>query len=267
MIEHVNGVDLAFDEWGINGSTPPLLLLHGFLSSRSDWASTADELSAIQHVIAFDHRGHGQSTHIGSQSAYTIGHLVADVEGFVAARGFDTVDLLGHSLGGIVAMHYALARPERVRSMVLLNTTAEPTDPTPPHVIGRLAELGRSRGMPGLGRLLEQIGDPSRAVRDEEQRARYRFDVGRCDVEAFAALGVEIGTHASMLQDLGSLRIPVTVMVGENDTPVREGCAAVAASIPRSRLVVIPGAAHLPHLQSRDQWLKSMSEHQLWVAE
>jgi len=261
MIVRSGEVDLVFDEWGCGD--PPLVLLHGFANSRADWADVAPALAADRRVIAYDQRGHGDSTKIGRRDSYSISHLVDDLAFFIAERRLAPIDLLGHSLGGIVAMRFAAAHCERLRSLILTNAAAAPVAPVAAPAIERLAAIGRERGMASLADFLGGIRDrgPQSVPVDAVQRERARRNIARADVEAFAALGVEIGSYDSVLAAMPALALPVTVIVGEHDTLIRAACQELAAAIAGARFEVIVNAAHEPHQENSAGWLAAVRAH------
>ena len=83
-----------------------------------------DELARRRRVVTYDHRGHGYSTKVGSLDGYTIQQLADDLAAFLDAVGGGPVDLLGHSMGGRVVMTMVLERPDLVRSLILMDTSA-----------------------------------------------------------------------------------------------------------------------------------------------
>ncbi len=101
----VNGLALHYLEWG-ESANPALILLHGGSGHAHWWDHIAPTLARTHRVLALDFRGHGESawTH---PPAYEIADYVADLEGIVAALELDAPVLMGHSLGGFVALHYA----------------------------------------------------------------------------------------------------------------------------------------------------------------
>jgi pimeloyl-ACP methyl ester carboxylesterase len=109
----IGSVDLAYNDEG--AGAPPLLLLHGYTGAASDFADVTPPLAASRRVVAYDQRGHGDSTNTGDAATYTFHQLTDDLTGFVDALDLAPIDLLGHSMGGIIAMRYVLAHPERVR--------------------------------------------------------------------------------------------------------------------------------------------------------
>jgi pimeloyl-ACP methyl ester carboxylesterase len=109
------GVRLAYRAWGQPGA-PPLILLHGLGEGAADWVGVAPAFAPHYRVYAIDLRGHGASDWPG---AYSVELMGADVLAFLDARHLDQVDVIGHSMGGLVACLVAQQRPERVRALVL----------------------------------------------------------------------------------------------------------------------------------------------------
>jgi esterase len=97
---------------------PPLVVLHGLLGSSRNWQSAGRDLAARFHVLAPDLRNHGQSPH-DSDASYEA--LVGDVLAWLDAQGLGRVSLLGHSMGGKVAMLLATRHPERVERLIVVD--------------------------------------------------------------------------------------------------------------------------------------------------
>ncbi|WP_405555738.1 alpha/beta fold hydrolase [Streptomyces sp. NBC_01171] len=111
----VGGVRLAYRVWG-PPEGPPLVLLPALGEVSGDWDTVAAVLARGRRVYAVDLRGHG---HSGWPGAYSLELMRADVLGFLDALGLDRIDLVGHSMGGIVAYLVASAQPGRVDRLVL----------------------------------------------------------------------------------------------------------------------------------------------------
>ena len=118
----VGEIEMEYEEIG-NGDHP-LVLVHGFTGSRDDWLEQMPALGALGRTLAIDQRGHGGSTNTGNTETYTLETLVADLAGFLDAIGVERCDLLGHSLGGMVALRFVLGhRPCNGLLKVLSNLT------------------------------------------------------------------------------------------------------------------------------------------------
>ena len=97
---------------------PPLVVLHGLLGSSRNWLTTGGDLAAHHHVLALDLRNHGKSPH-GAPMDYAT--LMADVLAWLDAQGLATVSLMGHSMGGKVAMLLACRHPSRVTQLMVVD--------------------------------------------------------------------------------------------------------------------------------------------------
>jgi pimeloyl-ACP methyl ester carboxylesterase len=113
------GLKLHFTDWG-NASAPPLLLVHGGLDHSRSWDYLAQALAADFRVVAPDLRGHGDSGW-ATGSSYSLADHVYDLTNLVKSEDFETVAIVGHSMGGMVSLTYAGAFPERVSRLVVLD--------------------------------------------------------------------------------------------------------------------------------------------------
>jgi pimeloyl-ACP methyl ester carboxylesterase len=242
----------------IHGAGFPFVLVHGFTGSSLDWVDVVEPLARGRSVITLDHRGHGESLNTGDAATYSFDQLVADMSGLVDRLELDRFDLLGHSMGGIVAMRYALEHPQRVRSLVLMDTAAGAM-PGAADFMRAGIELVRSQGTRALFDVVQGfLGTGERA---EVMRARQRTKLDQMDPVAFTELGEELLTYPSVLDRLATLDLPTTVIVGENDAGLRPAADALAATIPGAVLVVVPDAAHSPQDENRDAWLAAVEAH------
>lgn len=108
-------VDLAFEELG-SPDDDPLIILHGFFASSRNWRQIAEKLAASFHVYVLDMRNHGTSPHHPVMN-YPV--MAADLWQFMKNRGLQSASLLGHSMGGKVAMWFALHYPDRTDKLIV----------------------------------------------------------------------------------------------------------------------------------------------------
>ena len=258
MLIPVGDVELAVERYG-DPDQPILVLVHGFTGSAGDWDGVVDALAERRHVVTMEHRGHGASTNTGDQSTYRFDQLVDDLTGLLDALDLDRVDLLGHSMGGIVAMRYALRHPERLLSLILMDTgaAASPETPFAASMRGGL-DLAREGGVAAVLATLEGF------LPDDEDgrrtRAQLQHNYAGLDLAGFLALGEELLTHESVLDQLASLVVPTTVIAGEHDG-LLEPCHDLARTIPGAELEVIPHAGHSPQIEGREAWLAAVGRH------
>jgi 2-succinyl-6-hydroxy-2,4-cyclohexadiene-1-carboxylate synthase len=268
MTEHlsVNGVDLAWDEWG-EGPGPALVLCHGYTGSALDFSLQVEGLSAARRVVTLDQRGHGRTTKTGTLAGYTIDQLVDDLVSFAEKAGGGPVDLLGHSMGGLVSLGAVLSRPDLFHSLILMDTSAWsflPEDEGVRTMVGDyMAKFDPARGVPsvfgleGPEQALIEATAPSELL-----RAREASFAGM-DAYAIKALGT-----ALLAEGFGSLRprlpgvtCPVTVLVGARDHPLVDQAPALAAEVAHGHLTVIDGAYHSPQLTHPDEWRHAVEQH------
>jgi len=108
-------LELAYESYGEPGDTP-LLLIHGFMASSRNWRTVAKQLARRYHVYVLDMRNHGASPHA---TLLDYPSMAADLAAFIDNLGLDRVHLLGHSMGGKVAMWLALQQPQRIDRLIV----------------------------------------------------------------------------------------------------------------------------------------------------
>jgi pimeloyl-ACP methyl ester carboxylesterase len=255
-------VVLRYDDHG--HGEPVLLLVHGFTGAALDFDAVIPKLATDRRVLAYDHRGHGDSTNTSDLRSYTFAHLTSDLAAFVDELDLAPTDLLGHSMGGIVSLQYALAHPTRVRSLVLMDTGAAPVGSLS-GVFDGLVPIAREQGMSTAFEIVrtfwQQQSEASGAPVDPTLLERVRQKFCTMDPEAFAAFAEELGTYPSMVERLGEITCPVTVIVGENDTGLRASADTLASGIAGSELVVIPDAGHSPQEDQPEAWTAAVLGH------
>ena len=262
----IAGVALAWDRWGPDQGTP-FVLVHGYSGSSHDFALQIPTLAEERPVVAVDHRGHGDSSKLGRENAYSVAQITKDFTAFLSTVADEPVDLLGHSMGGRIALSVALDRPDLVRSLILMDTTAwafvDPDDPMS-QVIGAFIEaMDPSEGLPDISGFARPEQALIEAATPEDWRAAKELRDQGFDPFAMKALGQEIFSPdlASHRDRLGELACTVTVIVGENDEPYVSQAPALAGEIPGAELTVIPGAYHSPQLTHPVEWRDAVAAH------
>lgn len=231
------------------GSGHAIVLLHSFLCSREMWRFQADELARSYRIVNVDLRGHGDSGPV--EEPITIQDLVDDVVTILDDVGVERAVWAGLSLGGMIAMHAGLMVPDRVDALIIADSSAE-RDPLRVRVEYRLLALvARWAGIdPVLGQVTRLMFGATTRRREPALVAEWRQRFGAVHVPSILALLDGLNRRPSILGQLGSLRLPALVIVGEEDAtlPPRRS-RAIAAAIPGAELVVIPEAGHLTALE------------------
>lgn len=259
----VGPVGLAVLEAGTGGR--PLLLVHGFTGAKEDFADHLDAFAADGfHVLAPDLRGHGASAKPTGESSYGFDVLAADLLALADASGWFRFDLLGHSMGGIVAQVLALQAPERLRSLVLLDTAHGPVA-IDRALSGAGVQLVRDSGIHGLADLLAAYAAESpletpAARRLRETRPGHVEENDRklraVAADMYTAMLPAMLDPRDRLDALASLPVPTLVVVGEQDGPFIPASERMAAAIPGARLEVIADAGHSPQQENPEAWAK-----------
>ena len=269
----INGAELVYEDLG--ESERPFVLVHGLTGFRDDFRERLPALADLGRTIVYDHRGHGESANVGDPASYSFGHLVDDLAGLLDARRVPRCDLLGHSMGGMIALRFALAHPERVASLVLMDTAARAPDRMPRAPFAAAGAIARSDGMATLAALLraraaDETDRPAAERRLEAEwgeayweRRHRRFTA--MDPEAFAVLTLELVDQPPLTDRLAEIRCPTTVIVGEEDAGFLASSAELAAGIPDARLVRIADAAHSPQIENPSAWLDAVGAHLIWA--
>lgn len=265
----VGDLEMAYEEQGEGES--PFLLVHGFTGDRSDWDEVRAPLAEGGRVVTPDLRGHGATRGTGRAADYSLEALVADLIGFLDALGVARCDLLGHSMGGMVALRLALAAPSRVASLVLMDTAPGPLDVIPPALLEAACRTARAEGMAPIFRVIHagREGDArapaSLAAERRMGSAAYWQRIERkilaMDPEGFATLYPMLADHAPVTDRLGEIGCPTTVIVGAEDAPFLEPAEVMAKGIASAHKVVIPDAAHSPQLEHTEAWLAAVRAH------
>lgn len=240
-----NGVGLAVEDRG--GGGPAVLFSHGLLYSRRMWDAQVEALRGHFRCVVYDHRGQGESD--TPESGLDMDTLTEDVVALIAALGLGPVHFVGLSMGGFVGMRLAARRPELVRSLALLDTSAGAEPAAAIVRYRRLKWVARWIGTwPVVDRVLAIMHGES-ARQDPARAADLRFWRGhllRLDRRAAPRALEGVLQRESVEPLLERIRCPTLVLVGEEDTatvPARG--EEIAAAVAGAQLVRIPRAGHM----------------------
>ena len=231
-------------DWAVQREAHPLVLLNSLGTSHSSWAPVVDQLNGSP--IRYDMRGHGLSD--GPPGPYSIEMLAEDLIGLLDALDVERVVLCGLSIGGMVAMQTAAMAPERLRGLVLCDTTLKMPEPA---MWTERARQAREEGLDELAdAAIERWFTPE--FRKTPFARGIRNMVARTSPEGYAGCCEAIGSM-DLEEAARSIRVPTRVFVGEHDpaTPVA-AAEAICAAIPQAQLTVMPGLYHLGCIERPD---------------
>ncbi len=259
-----NGIRMAYAETGAGADV--VLLVHGFTGAKEDFSDHLDPLAELGwRVVAPDLRGHGESDRPPGIDQYSFEVMRADLEAFVDALGLERIVLLGHSMGGVVAQHMARTDTDRLRGLVLMDTTHGRSGMDPELVEAGIG-LVRDEGIDALADLLalapgvNSTAAHQRLIRDREGFAAFGDRKLRAvSGDMFQAMARQLLDRTSELDTLASVTLPTLVMVGELDAPFVRPSRDLAATIEAARLVEIPDAGHNPQFEAPEHWLDAIT--------
>ena len=246
----VEGGELAYD---VDGSGIPLVLVHEAICDRRMWDGVWDELAARCRVVRYDMRGFGESS---VPTRAFAPH--EDVLALLDELGLEDAVLCGVSFGGSVALDVALARPERVRGLVLTCCNARGMS-APPELRARMDEadaLGEAGDIDGAVELELRIwldGEGRREPVDPRIRERVRQMNRRAWELALRSEGSIERLEPPAASRLTDGRVPALVVAGEFDQPwMTDCCRVLAREIPDAHFALVDAAAHAPPLERPD---------------
>src|SRR3954464_5876604 len=263
----------AFEAWEVDlhghrviyrtaGSGPPVVLIHGMVNSSRHWQDVALRLAREHTVVAPDLIGHGDSA--PPRGDYSIGAHAAVIRDLLALIGLERASIVGHSLGGGIAMQFFYQFPQRVERLVLVSSGG----------LGqKVSPLLRTAAIPGISGVLALAAHPSvldgmwrageRLRRRGSGKGVYLQAIARAlrPLEQPGARTAFIHTLRSVI-DIHGQRVsardrlyllhamPTLIVWGERDNtiPIEHGLEAHRAA-PGSRFETLPKAAHFPHIE------------------
>ncbi len=227
--------------------TPSVVLLHGFTNTGRSWDRVIAALPGPSETLAPDIRGHG---HASAQRPVTLEAVIDDID----RAAPDPFTLVGYSMGGRIALHVAFGLPGRVRRLVLIGAspglktaTARAERRAADDKLADRAERETIEEFAERWASTPVLADQPAAVRAAADADRRRNDPAGL---AAALRGLGTGTLPSLWSRLGSLEMPVELVVGERDTKFRAIATQMAEEIHGARVVIVPGAGHAVHAEA-----------------
>jgi len=218
----------------VKGDGPVVLLTHGFAASSHMFASTVQALAPDHTAIAWDMPGHGRSDAPDDASAYSTRRFLDHMLALVDGAGAEQAVVLGHSLGGYLSLELALAHPDRVRGVVLVDTG--------PGYRNDVARDGWNEMATDYAVNLETKGLDGLPGGAELSRGVHTSAVGL----AHTARNVLTQRDSHVIDGLPTITAPTLVVVGSDDAPFVKGSHYMAGKVPQAELVVIDGCGHAP---------------------
>jgi pimeloyl-ACP methyl ester carboxylesterase len=265
---HANGLRFHYQQ---SGHGPDVVLVHGVTGDLSIWflCKAMQTLGTSYRVTAFDIRGHGYSD--APPDHYTSGDHAADLLALMHELGIERATVVGHSFGGVIAMHAAVLAPHQVDAVVF----SDPYFPALRHLedVSRWGHWQNFRAEASsagvelsdehwydLGRFFDQV-----LHLDDERLLRFRQAVGLPALNRLVRLGKttcgdDSKAVAGLTADLiGSVWQPALALFGEH-SPFLATAQYLVANLPNCRSAIVPGAKHRAPEESPEEFLKLLVE-------
>ncbi len=259
----VNNADIYYEDSAPNDSQKPVIVFaHGLLWSGRMYDKQVEHFKNNYRCIAFDFRGQGQSQ--TTKDGYDMDSLTKDTIALLDALGIDKCHFVGLSMGGFVAQRIAIRHPERLLSLSLLETSADPEDPKNVPEYRKLMKAIRWLGMKRVSQKVMPIMFGSTFLAAKERKADRKewlsvLQSNRKGGTIKATTGVidREGTY----EQLGDIQTPTLIIVGDEDvaTPYAKS-ERIHFAIDGSKLAIIKGAGHTSTVEEPEQVNRVLGE-------
>lgn len=256
----VNGVDLYYEDTGNGAET--MVFAHGLMLNRRMFADLVAALREEYRCVSFDFRGHGLSA--VARDGYDMNTMADDTSALIDRLGAGPCHFVGHSMGGFVGLRLALRRPELVRSLTLLATSADAEPLWDAIQYRMLKRLARWIGIPPLwGRVMPVLfgrtflTDPARVA----QRQEWQRQVTGITRDGISRALEGVLSRRGVREELHRISTPVLILVGEEDRVAPLSRAdSMRAGIRGAVLRVIPRAGHTMTVEAPETVITAVRE-------
>lgn len=258
--KEVNGAKIYYQETGSGPET--IVFSHGLLMSADMFAEQVKAFSSRYRCISYDHRGQSRSE--VTDAGYDMDSLTDDAAALIRELDCAPCHFAGLSMGGFVGMRLAIRQPELLKSLVLMETTADPEPEENRGPYRKLAFIGRWLGFRLVVNKLMNImfsqsflHDPAKA----EVRAHWKDHLLGLNRKGTSRAAHGVIDRQGVYGQLDQIRLPTLIMVGDEDVAtVPMKSERMHAAIAGSRLVILPRAGHSASIEEPEAVTRSMQE-------
>jgi pimeloyl-ACP methyl ester carboxylesterase len=244
------GVLTHYERFGTHGS--PIVLVGGFLEPSDTWDGVARVLAKNHRVLAMDLAGFGYSERSGR---YRLADWQRQLDAFMLALGLSRALLAGHSLGAGVVAAEALAHPGRTAGIVFVDGDALASGGGPGVLRDLIVDPYRTSAFRivlgsdwAMREIIRKAYSPDPVHIDGRELERWRRPLRVDGTEGALARMLSNGIQGLRLADLARVRVPATVVFGQDDTSVPVASGRRVAAVLHARMTIIPGAGHLAQI-------------------
>ena len=246
---NVNGIQLAYER---RGKGTPLVLLHGYPLDHHLWDEVLPLLEGTFDIILPDLRGFGESTTVDSTSS--MDEYASDIVGLLDQLNIQKTAIVGHSMGGYVALALTRLYPDRVSGLGLVSSQVL-SDP-PDRKEGRYksaADVAEN----GIGSVVATMTPKFTA--DERLQSFARASMERQQPAAYIGALKAMAERLDSTSLLSSLKVPVVIIHGNSDALIpADRAREVKTALPEAYLVEISGAGHMPMMEAKEKTAQAL---------
>lgn len=250
-----DNISLVFEEYGDSANTP-LIILHGFFASSRNWRQIAKQLADQYHVYVLDMRNHGLSPHADNMD-YPL--MAEDLKYFMDLHQLQTANILGHSMGGKVAMWFALNYPERVQKLLIADISPVCYQHSFDQTINALRQLpleqitNRKQADEFLSPFIPELSYRQFLLQNLQlKEGQYSW---RIDLDIFYRTADNIIAFPTV-GDIEPYKGDILFLMGGNSTYLDR--PAIIKSFPKAEISIIKDASHWLHIDKPVEFLDTV---------
>lgn len=248
---------IHYDEW--SGKSGPVVLITGLGGYRASWQPVAEQLTPEFRVLAPDNRDAGENE--SEDTDYSISDMAGDVAALLDALSIEQAAIVGHSMGGFIALHLAAEHPERVAKLVLVGTSpaaglaiGQPFPP-PPHESWIIDPVERSIAASPQSYAPGFFDHHPEKLVEFAERARGN----RITRDGYARQARAINETHDVRDQLAGFRMPTLIIHGDVDPSVSvRGGRLLETGIPNAQMLVYPGVGHHPMREEPERFVDDL---------
>jgi 2-succinyl-6-hydroxy-2,4-cyclohexadiene-1-carboxylate synthase len=261
----VKGADVRL-HYEVSGAGTPVTLLHGFTQTGHGWHEIIAKMPAGWTWIVPDLRGHGQ-TRTAAGAPCTLDACAGDLVMLWDHLGLERSHLVGYSMGGRLALHAAVTRPERIASLMSIGAHAGLDPDARADRRQSDEELARRIKQGGLEAFVDYWGAlplfAGLARRGPAFNARLRAQRLSSEAEGLAASlrGMGAGAMEPLWSELARITVPCTFVAGEEDRAFVDAARRMGGAVPNGKVEIVPGAGHAVQLEKPAAFARLLASH------
>lgn len=245
----VNGIDVAYTR---QGQGPALVLIHGYPLDHSIWDKVIPLLADKFDVIVPDLRGFGES--MSTDRTYGMDDYAADIAGLLDHLKIQEAALVGHSMGGYIALAFARAYPARVQGLALISSQALADPPDRKEGRYKTAEEVSSNGVGGVAESMA-----SKLSADPALQSYARELIEKQSASGVAGALKAMAERPDAMELVKGFQFPVILVHGDSDALIPiDRAREVESAVLQARLFALGGAGHLPMLEEAEKTAEAL---------